>query len=58
MTASRDPLGLPSSSAARRPAVADAPPALDPAQQSLAEALRVSFAILKLAMLALLVAYA
>lgn len=35
-----------------------APPALDPAQQSLAEALRVSFAILKLAMLALLVAYA
>ena len=36
----------------------DAPPALDPAQQSLAEALRVSFTILKLAMLALLVAYA
>ena len=36
---------------------ADAPPALDPAQQSLAEALRVSFAILKLAMLGLLVAY-
>lgn len=35
-----------------------APPALDPAQQSLAEALRVSFAILKLAMVALLVAYA
>ena len=33
-------------------------PALDPAQQSLAEALRVSFGILKLAMLALLVAYA
>lgn len=37
---------------------ADAPPALDPAQQSLAEALRVSFAILKFAMLGLLVAYA
>ena len=36
----------------------DAPPALDPAQQSLAEALRVRFTILKLAMLALLVAYA
>ena len=36
---------------------ADAPPALDPAQQSLAEALRVSFAILKLAMFGLLVAY-
>jgi membrane protease subunit HflK len=35
-----------------------APPALDPAQQSLAEALRVSFAILKFAMLAMLVAYA
>lgn len=35
-----------------------APPALDPAQQSLAEALRVSFAILKLSMVALLVAYA
>lgn len=34
------------------------PPALDPAQQSLAEALRVSFAILKIAMAALLVAYA
>lgn len=34
------------------------PPALDPAQQSLAEALRVSFGILKLAMFALLVAYA
>jgi membrane protease subunit HflK len=34
------------------------PPALDPAQQSLAEALRVSFAILKLAMFGLLVAYA
>jgi hypothetical protein len=33
-------------------------PALDPAQQSLAEALRVSFGILKVAMLALLVAYA
>ncbi len=32
--------------------------ALDPAQQSLAEALRVSFGILKLAMLAALVAYA
>jgi membrane protease subunit HflK len=40
------------------PATTDAPPALDPAQQSLAEALRVSFTILKLAMLALLVAYA
>lgn len=40
------------------PATSDAPPALDPAQQSLAEALRVSFTILKLAMLALLVAYA
>ena len=37
---------------------ATAPPALDPAQQSLAEALRVSFAILKLAMVGLLVAYA
>lgn len=35
----------------------DAPPALDPAQQSLAEALRLSFAILKLAMLGLLIAY-
>jgi membrane protease subunit HflK len=34
------------------------PPALDPAQQSLEEALRVGFAILKLAMLVLLVAYA
>ncbi len=33
-------------------------PTIDPAQQSLAEALRVSFTILKLAMLALLVAYA
>jgi modulator of FtsH protease HflK len=32
--------------------------ALDPAQQSLAEALRVSFAILKVAMIAVLVAYA
>ena len=40
------------------PSMADAPPALDPAQQSLAEALRVSFTILKLAMVALLVAYA
>jgi len=38
--------------------MSDAPPALDPAQQSLAEALRVSFTILKLAMLAILVAYA
>lgn len=37
---------------------AELPPALDPAQQSLAEALRVSFAVLKLAMFALLVAYA
>lgn len=33
-------------------------PALDPAQQSLADALRVSFAILKFAMIAALVAYA
>lgn len=40
------------------PNTTPAPPALDPAQQSLAEALRVSFAILKLAMAALLVAYA
>ena len=40
------------------PTTADAPPALDPAQQSLAEALRVSFAILKFAMLGLLIAYA
>jgi membrane protease subunit HflK len=39
-------------------ATSDAPPALDPAQQSLAEALRVSFTILKLAMVALLIAYA
>jgi len=38
----------------RRPGTVD----LDPAQQSLAEALRVSFGILKLAMLAALVAYA
>ena len=38
----------------RRPGAVD----LDPAQQSLAEALRVSFGILKLAMLAALVAYA
>jgi membrane protease subunit HflK len=37
---------------------ASPPPALDPAQQSLAEALRVSFAILKIAMLGLLLAYA
>lgn len=37
---------------------ASASPALDPAQQSLAEALRVSFAILKLAMVVLLLAYA
>ena len=35
-----------------------APVLLDPAQQSLAEALRVSFGILKIGMLALLVAYA
>lgn len=35
-----------------------APPALDPAQQSLAEALRVSFGILKIAMVGLLIAYA
>lgn len=41
-----------------RPADNPAPPALDAAQQSLAEALRVSFAILKLAMAALLIAYA
>ena len=40
------------------PSMSDAPPALDPAQQSLAEALRVSFTILKLAMVALLIAYA
>lgn len=42
------------------PATSEAapPPALDPAQQSLAEALRVSFGILKIAMLVLLVAYA
>lgn len=37
---------------------AAAPPAVDPAQQSLAEALRVSFGILRVAMVALLVAYA
>lgn len=37
--------------------VSDAPPALDPAQQSLAEALRVSFGILKIAMAGLLIAY-
>jgi len=43
-----------SSSAASRSL---APP-VDPAQQSLAEALRVSFAILKLAMMVLLIAYA
>lgn len=36
----------------------EAPPALDPAQQSLAEALRVSFTILKIAMVVLLIAYA
>lgn len=36
----------------------EAPPALDPAQQSLAEALRVSFGILKIAMVGLLIAYA
>jgi modulator of FtsH protease HflK len=45
-----------------RPAQLDQDPGLaaplDPAQQSLAEALRVSFGILKVAMLALLVAYA
>jgi modulator of FtsH protease HflK len=43
-----------------RPAASidDVAPPLDPAQQSLAEALRVSFAILKYAMLAALVAYA
>ena len=37
---------------------ADAPPALDPAQQSLSEALRVSFGILKIVMVVLLIAYA
>lgn len=58
MTRSGDSPGLPAKAAAPRPPAVDAPPALDPAQQSLAEALRVSFAILKLAMLALLVAYA
>ena len=41
-----------------RPTDNPAPPALDAAQQSLAEALRVSFTILKLAMAALLIAYA
>jgi membrane protease subunit HflK len=41
-----------------RPTDNPAPPALDAAQQSLAEALRVSFAILKLAMATLLIAYA
>ena len=35
---------------------ADAPPALDPAQQSLSEALRVSFGILKIVMVVLLIA--
>lgn len=40
------------------PPSAVAPPAADPAQQSLAEALRVSFGILRVAMVALLVAYA
>lgn len=40
------------------PAAAAAPPGADPAQQSLAEALRVSFGILRFAMVALLVAYA
>lgn len=40
------------------PNLVPAPPALDPAQQSLAEALRVSFSILKLAMFALVAAYA
>lgn len=39
------------------PALPAPAPVLDPAQQSLAEALRVSFGILKLAMVALLVAY-
>jgi len=58
MNASGDSFGRPPTAVAPRPPVADAPPALDPAQQSLAEALRVSFAILKLAMLALLIAYA
>lgn len=58
MTRSGDSLGFPAKAAAPRPPAVDAPPALDPAQQSLAEALRVSFAILKLAMLALLIAYA
>lgn len=41
-----------------RPMLANEPVVLDPAQQSLAEALRVSFGILKLAMFALLIAYA
>jgi membrane protease subunit HflK len=41
-----------------KPSPLAAPPALDPAQQSLAEALRVSFGILKFAMLAMLAAYA
>lgn len=41
-----------------RPMLANEPVVLDPAQQSLAEALRVSFSILKLAMFALLIAYA
>lgn len=39
-------------------AFSEAPPVLDPAQQSLAEALRVSFTILKIAMAGLLIAYA
>ncbi len=41
-----------------RPVAERGPAAPDPAQQSLAEALRVSFTILKVAMVALLVAYA
>ncbi len=45
---------LPSASSAEP----DIEPPFDPAQQSLADALRVSFAILKFAMLAMLVAYA
>lgn len=51
----------PSPTASKVPSVgipASAPLAVDPAQQSLAEALRVSFGILKFAMIGLLVAYA
>ncbi|MGB8852391.1 MAG: SPFH domain-containing protein [Pirellulales bacterium] len=51
----------PSPTASKVPSVgitASAPLTIDPAQQSLAEALRVSFGILKFAMIGLLVAYA